>query len=401
MNVFGIIKYAFSILYRKKSIFFIQIFMIIVSVCMLNQVFTGYYNTNAGIISLLNNLDTDKKNTYKISFGNITNMSEDNGKNIFLFADRLSEIEGVDISGKYYIEGLSFLCTETVDFAEIGAEVYCIDETLMNMHCIKDIDNNIIKLKESEYKELAVGYNLKDYMPVGSIWVEPYYGDKYVVTSIIRKGETAMSTAIIQDATNEKCLDDMLYTLSNDNSFLIDGYFTAFTFANNVFFTLNGDNPEEAIEKIEEMGLELNCPVNIKSIDTIINEYKDSYKEAYRIINYQVIMIVAISFIGLFITMIINLEDQKNNMWVMHIYGVRIKEYVAIHIVNQILTTVLSCCVAYLISCKLIKYYYNADYVGIVMPYSILFVNIMIALIEVYAAYFINNRLKSMFREEN
>lgn len=35
------------------------------------------------------------------------------------------------------------------------------------------------------------------------------------------------------------------------------------------------------------------------------------------------------------------------------------------------------------------------------MPYSILVVNIMIALIEVYAAYFINNRLKSMFREEN
>lgn len=383
MNVKGILRYSFSIMYRKKGFFFLELIMMVLSVCLLNHAFIQYYDVNRSIITLKDNIDPDVGGVYKVYFGNMATFDENNGKAVFDFVRELKDMEGLAAAGAYYTEYIGL----TGDEAETSADTLFLDAGLLRIHALKNESGADISLyTEDDYVSLIVGNNLKDIMPVGSRWTDAYYGRKYIVTDVLRKGETWMTTAIIQECNYALCLDDMLLTLFDEESFLLDGYMTSFTFANNVFFV-----PEEGTEDIEERicqtGESVGCPVTVKSVSALIQDYRETYREVYAQTDFQVLLMTVMTALGLLMTTVIALGRQRSNLIVMHIYGVSLWEHKIIHAIHQGVLFAVSFWIAYRISFLRMRNLYGTDinYVGKVLPFSLLFVLLLFAGLE-YAA---------------
>lgn len=391
MNIKGIIKYAVSMLYRKRGFFFLEIFMMVLSVCLLSHAFVYYYVTNRGIIDLKNNIDVDIDELYKVYFGNLANPNNENGEAIYNFTHALTQLDGVDMAGKYYRETISVKAQGRNEAAGLGADTLFVDASLLDIHSLKNKDGKPLALYENtddgkDYVSLAVGYNFRNSMPVGSKWTDTYYGRSYVVTDVLGEGETWMSTNIISEGEYELCLDTMFLTLSDDASFLTDGYMTCFVFANNVFFMAKSG--EEIKERVRRLGQESGCPIVVQSVRELIENYRGNYREVHREVHFQVLMMTVMTVIGVFMTMLIALNIQKNNIRVMHIYGVSLKEHIIIHIINQGVTFVIAGVLSYLISHQRLRNLYmdHINYADKVMPYAFAFVLLLFAVTESVAA---------------
>lgn len=383
MNVKGILRYAFSIMYRKKGFFFLELIMVVLSVCLLNHAFIQYYDVNRSIITLKDNIDRDVDTVYKVSFGNAATIDENNGKAVFDFMQALRDMEGLETSGAYYVELIGLVGNE----AEITVDTLFMDAGLLDIHQLKNTSGADISLyTEDDYVSLVVGNNLKDIMPVGSRWTNPYYGRKYIVTDVLRQGETWMTTSIIQESNYALCLDDMLLTLFDEESFIMDGYMTSFTFSNNVFFVPE-EGAEDTEERIGQLGESVGCPVTVKSVSALIQDYRETYRELYAQTNFQVFLMTVITALGLLMTTVIALGRQRNNLLVMHIYGVSLREHKIIHAINQGVLFAVSFWVAYQISFLRMRNLYGTDinYVGKVLPFTLLLVLLLFAGLE-YAA---------------
>lgn len=391
MNIKGVIKYAVSMLYRKRGFFLLEIFMTVLSVCLLNHAFAYYYVANRGIIDLKNNIDVDIDELYKVYFGNLANLNNENGEAIYNFVHALSQMDEAGMAGKYYRETISV--TEPGKDAGVVADTLFVDEPLLGIHLLKNEDGKSLMLYENgdweaDCVSLAVGYNFRDSMPVGSKWTDAYYGRSYVVTDVIRHGETWMSTNIISEGEYELCLDNMFLTLSDDTSFLRDGYMTCFMFANNVFFMPEEGGGDRLKEQVRKLGQETGCPVVVQSVREIIENYKGNYREVYREVNFQVFMMTIMTVIGIFMTMLISLNIQKNNIRVMHIYGVSLKEHIIIHILNQGITFAGSYVLSYLISHQRLRNLYadEINYADKVMPYTLTLIFLLFVVTELVAS---------------
>ena len=193
MNIIGILRYTISMLYRKKGFFVLELVMMSLSLCLLNHACIHYYNVYKDIIVLRGNMDKDENQVYKIRFGSWGMMNEENGRKIFDFTQKLGDVDGVRMAGKYYVEGIDLSKTEGESIV-IFADTLFMDASLLELKHIESSEGIHMALNEGEYTDLIVGDALKDVMPVGSKWEAPSNGRKYIVTGIIKKGETWIAT---------------------------------------------------------------------------------------------------------------------------------------------------------------------------------------------------------------
>lgn len=386
MKIKGIINYANTILFRKKGILLLGIAMTTLCMCILNYSFIRYYSLNRDIISVKKNIDTDLKKTYKVTYGSIGVMSEENGKRMLDFVSKLSQTDGVDLCGKYYIQSTSLKNIQSKDEAGVYVDGYFVDDRLQGLKDIHNSDGNIICLTRGSYTNVAVGYNLKDIMPIGSTWEDSYYGTQYIVTDVIKQGETCISTGVIAENQEAVCLDDMILTLCDNTSFEKDGYFTCHTFANNVFFTIKDyDMASEICSAVQNMALKLQCPVVVQNMKDYIRDYKASYKDFYREIDFQTIMLILMSFVGLYITMRIDMHIQEKDIKTMYIFGVNAREHCIIHLFEQLGMLIPSFLLSYVLTFNYsMGKKYPGDIEG-VFPYTCLVILLMVTLIQLSA----------------
>lgn len=375
MNIIGILRYTISMLYRKKGFFVLELVMMSLSLCLLNHACIHYYNVYKDIIVLRENMDKDENQVYKIRFGSWGMMNEENGRKIFDFTQKLGDVDGVRLAGKYYVEGIDLSKTEG-ESTVIFADTLFMDASLLELKHIESSEGIHMALNEGEYTDLIVGDALKDFMPVGSKWEAPSNGRKYIVTGIIKKGETWIATDIISDGKNEICLDNMVVTTCEDEYLQQISAVVSYTFANNVFFTVDENNRDTVLDNVRALAKEQECPITIKTVSQIIDDYKSQYKDVYTTTNLQVFMMLAMTCLGLLMTTLISLYNQRKNIIVMYVYGVSAKEHAIIQGIKCFVMYLIAGCMSYIITFRLTRRWYDLgiNYSERIISFGIIFV---------------------------
>lgn len=375
MNIKGILRYTISMLYRKKGFFVLELIMMSLSLCLLNHALIHYYNVYRDIIVLRENLDKNENQVYKIRFGSWGMMNEENGRKIFDFTQNLRDVDGVQMAGKYYVEGISLSKIEEKN-SVIVADTLFMDASLLELKHIEDSEELHMVLNEGEYTDLLVGDSLKDFMPVGSKWEAPSNGRKYIVRGIIKKGETWIATNIINEGKNEICLDDMVVTTCEDDYLQQISSMASYTFANNVFFTIDENNRDIVLENVRDMAKAQDCPITIKTVSQTINDYKSQYKDVYTTTNLQVFMMLAMTCLGLLMTTLISLYNQRKNIIIMYVYGVSAREHAIIQGIKCFVMYSIACCLSYIITFRFTRRWYDLgiNYSERIISFGIIFV---------------------------
>lgn len=263
MNIKGILRYTVSMLYRKKGFFVLELIMMSLSLCLLNHACVHYYNVYKDIIVLRENMDMDENQVYKIRFGSWGMMNEENGRKIFDFTQNLGNVDGVRMAGKYYVEGINLSKTDEEN-SVIFADTLFLDAPLLELKHIESSEGIHMALNEGEYADLLVGDSLKDFILPGSKWEAPSNGRKYIVTGVIKKGETWIATDIISDGKNEICLDNMVVTTCEDEYLQQISAMVSYTFANNVFFTVDEGNRDIVLENVRALAKDRSARLQLK-----------------------------------------------------------------------------------------------------------------------------------------
>ena len=117
----------------------------------------------------------------------------------------------------------------------------------------------------------------------------------------------------------------------------------------------------------------------------MIHDYISTYRNKYFVTNFKIILVLTLSLIGLLMVNIISLIQQKQTLLIMYRYGVSRREHILIHVVNQILQSVLAACIAYIVMLRryAIQEYNRLEYYNSIVLASILTVVTVVIIVEI------------------
>lgn len=378
MKISGIFKFSFSMLYRKKAALIIHIFIMAICVCLITYAYMNYYIVNENVITFRDMLKPKPDNLYKISFDNRGVYNEQTANSILDFCrDVVSDKE--KNTAIYYYDNYYFFDSKDSVIA-YGGDTLCLDEGAFSLKQLYSEDGQKISLSD---REMVVGYNYRDIMPQGSTW-QTRDGKKYTVKYVLKKNEKWFSSIMLDDEQFSVCLDDYLILPIQYEVVENDPYF-GYIFQNGVYFVSDKGEYKTLETYYKDVGKSNNCSITIYSGEKMIHDYISTYRNKYFVTNFKIILVLTLSLIGLLMVNIISLIQQKQTLLIMYRYGVSRREHILIHVVNQILQSVLAACIAYIVMLRryAIQEYNRLEYYNSIVLASILTVVTVVIIVEI------------------
>lgn len=323
MRFIDYVRMVISLFYRRRWFHLIEIIIISLSMGVIMYSLKNIYYTYQGIIAAEKLIDFPLENVYNIKFGSASNISFDGSVNICNFVDDLVENSEFEHVGRFFYEGRMLKNNET----EISGEIMYVDKEICMLSEIKSsITNKAIALETgNDNIGIAVGDDLKDKMPIGSIWIDDYSGVNYQVTDYIKKNDEWFVSQVINgegiQILNTTIVAEMTTQMSDE-----DKMFRGYSFMNNVFLITDKYDKEQLKEIIFQYGDKHNLSVYVNSVAELEDIYINENKYYFAQINLQAIIFVVMSVIGLYIQIILSFESHRNMFDIMRRFGLEYKQ---------------------------------------------------------------------------
>lgn len=362
MFIVDYFKMAFSLFYRRRRLHFVEIGIICLSLCVFMHGIGSLYDSYQGVIQAKQLLSMPTEEIYNVRFGNITNMSEKNSADISNFVSKLKQNPKFSICGRYFYEGSTFV-NEKDD--SVSAEVLYMDESLLPMCSIKSsVTKENISLKSDNYVGIAVGSELEKSMPLGSIWYDGYYDAYYEVKDYIQNNEEWFCDYII-GGSGTRDLNNIILADVSEKVYNHSNYYITFTYMNHVYIAADGCDEAEIANCVAECAKEYNLPVFITSVEKEKEDYMNYFQTYFNRINLQTAIFIIMSFMGIYILILLIFDLQKNTISIMSIYGLGYRQAKKVFGMVYAMVYLAGSLAAYMISFYVTKPWSGLQYKGI------------------------------------
>ena len=162
--------------------------------------------------------------------------------------------------------------------------VFTVWWDLLRMCNIEMSDSAKELLEENDgYAPIIVGADYKNVVKIGSKYIDNESGKQYIVVDILSEGSVWIgnNTTVSGDIGTEL---DNLFVVPFDEFYLKDKYLLINEcYKNNLYFYMDkNSNETNVINDINEIAEENNIFISVKSIDQVISNYKNEFKEYYK-----------------------------------------------------------------------------------------------------------------------
>lgn len=224
-------------------------------------------------------------------------------KNYYAFIMGLNSPENNMRSGMYYPTLLN------------EEEALCISGELMPIGNLQDIDGAEIDLQNEQ--SVAVGYELRNKYPIGTIIQDELYGTQYQVEQILAKNSEWLGADASTGIQTSIKLDNAIL-LDTEGHMEQSGYMDVLNAANNSYFYHPTMSEEEANQYIHEYAASMG--IRVYDSMSLRTQTLKKLVEAYRNESVELIFVVtglALSIVGQYLAVIINLEYRRRNFGVL------------------------------------------------------------------------------------
>ena len=334
----------------KFKYYCVSLFSLVISILVINTGLGTYFSEFYVYNILENSFDTNE--VYKIEFPYIT-MNEEYAEDITEFIS-ISNDTGLSM---YTYTGITFEeqnAGYTYDEKEYDStHILSIDNTMLANSKLVDENGDKIYLDTiDDYYEVAVGYNLKEDFPVGTILTDPRSGRKYTVAYVLKNDTTWITTDSLTDVEAELNIDD--YIISPIDEYYYSDDFTAigvFSYTNSMY--LFGDEDISArIEQLYDNAENCGISIDVKTLEEIVNEDKQTYNELYVLIFILCISLGCASAVMIIMLSVLDCASDKYSIGIYMANGMLSKDiYKVILIKNMsriILPFVICTCIIFI-----------------------------------------------------
>lgn len=267
--------------------------------------------------------------------------TEEETKNYYDFIVGLNNKKEGICSGLYYT---SYLNSE---------ELLCISKELISIGKLEDVDGKAIEFTEKN--SVAVGYELRDRYPIGSIISDKEHGVEYRVSQILKQNSEWLANSAsvgIQPSIN---LDNFICMDAGAN-LEANGYINILNASNNSYLYHPTMEKQEADTYIQEYAKSM----GIRVYDTISLQEKSKRRLSYAYNSQSVEMLFAInsfllSVVGQYLAVIINLEYRKQTFGVLLTCKWTKRDVCRMSFMECTLRLILSLCIAIPVSYFAVK----------------------------------------------
>lgn len=288
-------------------------------------------------------LSYDTDNVYKIDTYLMLGLPDlDNMKLIIEFCSSLGQIDGVKANGAYYLQE---------DYVTGIGKLY-MSSSITSLCNLKDSDGRTINLESQDSNKgiAAVGVNLADEYPVGSIYYDVDSECEYLISAIISEESSWLADQLNDETTI--VLDDVI--VLDLDTFMENGNLYLFMNAvTNMYFVADSDAVcDEVYKMADEMGLKLNGIHSLKQIFKI--NAADAMYYANEVYLMPAILFVA-SLVAIWISIMMTMIVNKQDIGIMLSNGMT-----RLNIVMMIICeNIIKCIFAFLLSAIYWKIQYN------------------------------------------
>lgn len=342
MKVKYIIKTMLIMMNRSAAAFIITILMLAASFTFMLFEAANYMSDIYMMIHNQMLLSVDAEHVYTINteYYRIFWDGEEM-KNFYDFVMGLNNEEEHTVSGMYY--------RTTID----EKDALCISKELLSIGKLQDVDGKRIEWENDN--SVAVGYELRNQYPVGSIIRDEYYGTEYQVTQILKRNSEWLGEAAVTGLETSINLDNLI--LLDDSMHMQQSYYTDILNAgNNKFFYHPTMNDEEANQYIKEHAERMG--IRTYTADSLKTESRERLIYAYKADTIELIFAavsLVLSMLGQYLAVIINLEYRKHGYGVLLACNWRRRDVVKMSMLECSLRIIVSLCIAVPIAYKLLK----------------------------------------------
>ena len=177
----NILWYTICQMYKKKWATLITTIMLGIGFAVMYYAMLIYAFFHYQEIQAKKLLSYDIEDTFFIRHSTIySSLSNEELENIIGFIEEVDDLDGIDAHGMFYV----------MENYEADTQEFFISENLTSLCELNNIYDEKVSFVsgDKEYGYAAVGYNLSDDYPIGSIYVSSDGTKKYIITDILKKG---------------------------------------------------------------------------------------------------------------------------------------------------------------------------------------------------------------------
>lgn len=271
----------------------------------------------------------DRDNLYNIKVW-LYDGGETTAQGMREFVAGLDGIDGVELSGKFYLRGLEFEeLMENERFLAYNANIFAdtpfqdapseVRLLFMDrgMASILDIPE-LAKAKCSNKVPILVGANYKDYFQVGEIYTDTFTGCKYQICGMIPDGVRLPADLLFHSSEAYQPTDNILLALYEKQVDPNDIFLT--NASNSIYCKTDGNT--ETVEEIKKLAKKNFIDVTVSSIDELITQYKGENKFALQTTALFTGMTVIAAFLAMVASSIIQIILRKQEYGILFASGV-------------------------------------------------------------------------------
>ncbi len=297
MNFRNCFSFSISHLYNKKGLFYINSFIIAVSVIMVFRVLYVYIACNLEIIQAHDFFGNNRNQLYKIEsdfmvwdFGYGKNyhdcIKELRDKyNIVLY-----ENSNISIVGDFKEDITDYIFMNTNDDVVLQTgmpHVLFADNELLELTKVKDKNGNLIRLGTEDGRiEVAVGSFFEEIMPVETVFSDRFMKQEYIVKYILADNQEWMYGTVYNGGILES-MDEWIIALP-DMSRYTDGFVS---YTNDVYLIADKDEAEYIKSDIEKIAKKYSVYLSVESFNNYEKSYKEDKHDMYFFSNVLVILL--------------------------------------------------------------------------------------------------------------
>lgn len=271
----------------------------------------------------------DRDNLYNIKVWMYDN-GEITSQGIREFVAGLKGIEGVELSGKFYLAFTEF--TELKDDAQFlsynanilantpyqaypsSVQLLFVDREITSILNIPEL----AKAKCSNKVPILVGTKYKDYFQMGEVYTDNVTGCQYQICGVIPDGLRLPTSLLFYSPEAYQATDDILLALYEKQ---VDpsGIFLS-NASNSIYCKTDGNM--ETVEEIKKLAKKNFIDIDISTIDELITQYKERNRDSLQTTALFTGMTVVAAFLAIISSSIIQIILRKQEYGILFANGV-------------------------------------------------------------------------------
>ncbi|MDE6025608.1 MAG: ABC transporter permease [Lachnospiraceae bacterium] len=297
MKLRNCLSFSISHLHNKKRLFYINSFIMVVSIIMAFRVLLVYVACNLEIIQAHDFLGNRRNQLYKLESNYLVwdfGYSEKYHDCIMELRDKydvvLYDNTGIFPTGDFKQDIIDYTLMNTEDdmvFQTGVPQLLLADNELLEVTEVKDINGNLIRLGIADDKiEVAVGSFYEKIMPIGTVFSDRDTNQEYIVAYILADNQEWMYGAVYNGGVL-KSMNEWIVALPD-----MERYAGGFvSYMNDVYLLANKDEAGYIKAEIEKIADKYGVYLSVESFDDYEKSYKALKHDMYFFSNVLVILL--------------------------------------------------------------------------------------------------------------